>query len=114
MPPEMLKQMGVGAPRTETMKSCMTEKDLSGDALAKSMNEGQDCEYKHVVDTAKRQEMTFSCKTPGGPATGRVTVDVVSDQQIRGTMEMRSAQANMDMKFDAKWLAASCPADAKK
>jgi hypothetical protein len=109
LPPEMLKQMGIGAPRTITERSCMTEKDLEGNAFRDSMQESlEDCNYTEVTNTAKRQEWTFQCKTPAGPATGRMVIDVVTDEQVRASMEMRSSEANMDVKVDARWKTASC------
>jgi hypothetical protein len=106
---QMMKQMGVGAPSTITDKSCLTEKDLDGNAFRGRLEEdGQDCEYQQVTATAKRQEWTFTCKTPGGPATGRMAIDVISDTQVRGAMQGRTPQGNIDMKFDAKWQSQAC------
>lgn len=109
LPAEMRRQMGIGTPRVVTERSCMTEKDLEADTFRDSMQDSlQDCDYKHITDTSKRQEWTFQCKAQGGMATGRMVVDVVSDQQVRATMEMRSPEATMDVKVDARWLQASC------
>lgn len=103
----VLKQMST--PQTVTEKSCMTEKDLDGTAFREALTQpGMDCEYTTVASTSKRQEITMQCKSAGGPVTGRITVDVQSDTQVRGTMEMRSSQANVDAKFESKWLAAAC------
>lgn len=101
-----MKQMGS---QSLTEKSCMTEKDLDGNAFRDALKQpGMECEYTTVAATSKRQEITMQCKSPGGPMTGRVAVDVVNDRQVRGTMEMRSAQINMDAKFESKFLAADC------
>jgi len=109
IPAELLKQMGIGAPRTIIERSCMTEKDLEGNAFRDSMQESlQDCTYTEVTSTAKRQEWTFQCKTPGGAATGRMVIDVVTDEQVRASMEMRSPEANMDVTVDARWKTAKC------
>jgi hypothetical protein len=106
---QMMKQMGVGQPSTITEKSCLTEKDLDGNAFRDQLEEnGQDCDYQQVTATAKRQEWTFRCKTPGGDATGRMVVDVVSDTQVRGNMQGRTPQGNIDMKFDSKWQSQDC------
>ncbi len=109
LPAEMRRQMGIGAPRVVTERSCMTEKDLEADTFRDSMQDSlQDCDYKHITDTATRQEWTFQCKAQGGTATGRMVIDVVSEQQVRASMEMRSPEATMDVKVDARWVAASC------
>lgn len=109
LPAEMRRQMGIGTPRVITERSCMTEKDLEADTFRDSMQDSlQDCDYKHITDTSRRQEWTFQCRTGGGNATGRMVVEVLGEQQVRATMEMRSPEANMDMKVDARWLQASC------
>ncbi len=109
LPAEVRSQMGIGTPRVITERSCMTEKDLDADTFRDSMQDSlEDCDYKHITDTAKRQEWTFQCKAQGGTVTGRMLVDVVSEQQVRATIEMRSPEATMDVKVDARWLQASC------
>jgi hypothetical protein len=109
LPAEMRRQMGIGTPRVVKEKSCMTEKDLQADTFRDSMQDSlQDCDYKHITNTATRQEWTFQCKAQGGTATGRMVIDVVSDQQVRASMDMRSPEATMDVKVDARWLQASC------
>jgi hypothetical protein len=106
---QMLKQVGAGAPRTEIQKSCITDRDLEGNTFGAAMNDlGEDCTNTQVAGTARRQEWTFQCKTPGGPATGRMVVEVADAEHVQGTMQVRSSQANMDIKFAARWLAASC------
>lgn len=101
-----LKQMGA---QTVTEKSCLTAKDLDGSSFRDAMKQpGMDCTFTTVTATAKRQEHTMQCQSPAGPMTGRVALDVVNDRQVRGTMEMRSAQFNMDAKFESKFLAADC------
>jgi hypothetical protein len=37
-----------------------------------------------------------------------MVVDVISDTLVRGTMQGRTPQGNIDMKFDAKWQAQNC------
>jgi hypothetical protein len=119
MPPEVMKSVPaaqraqmeamMSKPTTMTDKSCMTEKDLDEKGFRDSMQQpGMECDYKTITATSKRQEFTMQCKSAGGPVTGRVAVDVLSDSQVRGSMEMRSAQANVDAKFESKWVAAAC------
>jgi hypothetical protein len=102
----VMKQMGS---QTLTDRSCMTEKDLDGRSFRDALQQpGMQCEQKMVTATSKRQEITMQCTSPGGPMTGRVVVDVVNDGQVRGTMEMRSAQVNIDATFESKFLSADC------
>jgi hypothetical protein len=112
---QMMKQMSAMPPQTMTEKSCVTEKDLDGNAFGKGMEEpGQKCESKLVNGTAKHQEWSLQCTTPQGTMTGRIVVDAPSRKNVKGTMEMRSPQMNADAQFESRWLAASCPTEAKK
>lgn len=106
---EMLRQMGVGQPRTDTGQSCITEEDLTGNAFRDSLEEaGQDCDYQQVTATAKKQEWTFQCRTEGVTTNGRLVLDVLSNTRVKGSMEATLPQGRMDMTFDATWKAASC------
>lgn len=116
MPPEqraqleqVMKQMGVGAPRTQTDQSCINEEDLDGRTFRESIEQaGEQCKVTEVSATARRQEYTFQCAAQGAQTEGRMVIDVVSDTRVRGTMEAKVAQGKMDMKFDATWKAAAC------
>lgn len=106
---QVMKQMGIGAPRTTTTKSCITEKDLDENAFHDSIEQGgQECKTTRVSSTSKRQEWTVSCKTPEGEATGRMVIEAQGDSRVTGSMDLRMPQGNMDMKFEGKWLSTSC------
>ena len=106
---QMMKQMGVGTPRTTTEKSCITAKDLDGNSFLNALEQpGQSCDYKQVTATSKKQEWTFQCKTQGTDATGRMTMEALSDSRVRGTMQTRMPEGNMDIKFEAQWQSAEC------
>ncbi len=106
---QMMKQMGVGAPRTQTDQSCINEEDLDGRSFRQSMEEaGEQCDVTEVSSTSKRQEFTFRCNAGGTPTSGRMQIEVINDSNVRGTMEASLPQGKMDMKFEAKWQAAAC------
>lgn len=106
---QMMKQMGVGAPRVSTDQSCINEEDLDGRAFRQSMEEaGEQCEVTEVASTSRRQEYTFQCEAEGVSTSGRMLVEVISDTRVRGTMQANLAQGKMDMKFEANWKAAAC------
>jgi len=106
---QLMKQMGVGAPRTVTEKSCITDKDLDGNAFRDSLEQpGQSCEYKQVASTSKRQEWTFQCKTQGTEASGRMVMEALGNSRVRGSMQAKMPEGNMDMKFEAQWQSADC------
>lgn len=104
---QIMKQMS--APQTMKEQSCVTAEDLDGRTFRKSMEEvGDQCEVKEVAATSKRQEYTFQCQAGTGRASGRMVIEVVSDTQVRGSMETTLPQGRMDVKFESKWLAANC------
>jgi hypothetical protein len=106
---QIFKQMGANGPSTSTDKSCVTEKDLQAGAFRQSAQEGnKNCKYTAVSSTPKHQEWTFQCPGSEGGGTGRVVVDAASNTQVRGTFEMKSPQVSMNMKFESKWVSASC------
>lgn len=106
---QMMKSMGVGAPRTVVEKSCITEEDLDGNAFRRSLEQpGQKCDYTQVTSTAKRQEWTFQCTAQGQTVSGRMMFEAESDTQVRGTMQASMPQGKMDAKFESRWLAADC------
>ena len=106
---ELMKQMGVGAPRTVTEKSCIKDGDLDGNAFRDSLEQpGQSCSYEQLAATAKRQEWTFKCLTQGTEATGRMVMEALSDSRVRGTMQARMPEGKMDIKFEAQWQSADC------
>lgn len=108
---QMMKQMGIGAPRTISSQSCITTKDLEGNAFGTSLEDaGQDCAFTQVLGTPKRQEFTFQCRSPDGEASGRMVIDVVSDTRVRGTMDAKTPNGSLDLKFEATWKSADCGA----
>lgn len=105
----MMQQMGVGAPSTQTSQSCITEKDLDGNAFRDSLEQaGQQCAYEQVTATSTRQEWTFRCDADGAATTGRMTLDVLDDSRIRGTMQANAPQGKVDIRFEGQWRAAAC------
>jgi Protein of unknown function (DUF3617) len=104
---QMFKQMGARGPTTTQSKSCVTEKDLKEGAFRQQAEPGSNCKYTAVTDTPRKQEWTFQC-TGSGAATGRMQVDAADSTHVHGTMEVKTAQVTMNMKFDSTWLGASC------
>jgi hypothetical protein len=110
---EQAMNMMSGKPVTVTTKACVTEKDLAEGAFQAQFQQDMKCTYTTVSSTPKRQEATFKCTSPNGPADGKLVVDVVDATHVKGTMQIKAMQVSMDSKFDSKWLGASCPAAAK-
>jgi hypothetical protein len=116
MPPEqraqveqMMQRMGARKPTSVTDRSCVTEKDLEEGAFRQKNADAQrNCKYSMVSSSARHQEWTFQCSAAGGGATGRMRVDASDTSHVHGTMDMQSPQMSMSMKFDSRWLGASC------
>jgi Protein of unknown function (DUF3617) len=106
----MMKQMGQGAPRTTTDKSCVTDKDLK-DGAFRSMQEDSKCTYKPVVSSGRRQEMTFECPTGKGVSSGHMVVDAVDSSNVKGQMHLKTQGMTIESTFTSKWLGPTCAED---
>lgn len=130
MPPQTRAQMeammkgGMGAPRTSTMKACITREEL-----AKPLFDSGDksCTYKLVKSSSSSQQIHVEC-TPGNTKTvGDLNLERVDSEHLKGDMVMKTtgdgasgtAGQNMNIKisFTNKWLSSDCgdvkPATAK-
>ena len=106
---QMMKQMGAQGPRTTTAKSCVTDKDLAEGAFRqREPQQDMKCKFTVVTSTAKKQDSTFQCSSAAGTADGRMSVEAVSNSHVKGTMQMKSPQMSLDVKFESKWLGADC------
>lgn len=101
---------GMGGPRTNTMKSCLTK-----EALDRGLNFAQNdnsCTYKVVSSSSTKQEMHSECNRGQMKMTGDLTIDRVDAEHIKGGMTMKSAEGgqpmNMKMSFETKWISADC------
>jgi hypothetical protein len=97
-----------GKPTTNTARSCVTEKDLADGAFRQQSQQGLKCNYTVVSSTSRRQETNFQCTSASGAADGKLVVELVDPNQVKGTMQMKSPQASVEIKFDSKWVAADC------
>ena len=122
LPPEMLanlppaqraqieQAMNVASGKPTTARACVTEKDLAEGAFRQQTQQNMKCTFTVVSSTPKRQESTFQCTSPNGPADGKLVVDVVDDGHVKGTMQIKAMQMSIETKFDSKWLGADCGA----
>jgi hypothetical protein len=122
IPPEMLanlppaqraqmeQAMKVMSGQPITVKSCVTEKDLEQGAFRQQAQQDMQCTFAAVSSTPKRQETTFQCTTPTGPADGKLTVEVIDATHAKGTMQVKAMQMSIESKFESKWLGADCGA----
>jgi hypothetical protein len=109
----MMKNMGGATPRVTTHKSCVTEKDLKEGAFRAQQEKDNNCTYKPVVTTGKRQEMTFECPGKRGVSSGHMIVDATDSSNVKGEMHIKAEGVTIDSTFTSKWLGPTC-ADADK
>jgi hypothetical protein len=100
--------MGAASGKPVTTRSCVTEKDLAEGAFRQLSQPDLKCTFTTVSSTPKRQETTFQCTSPAGPADGKLIVDVVDAEHVKGTVQIKTQAMAMDIKADGKWLAADC------
>jgi hypothetical protein len=105
---QMMKQLGVGAPRTMKDKSCITEKDLQEGAFRNAGEDLEQCKYTTVSATQRHHEYTFQCARDGHAASGRMVLDAADSTHVQGSADIKSDAANMKIQFTAQWLGASC------
>jgi hypothetical protein len=109
----MMKNIGGATPRVTTTKSCVTEKDLKEGAFRAQQEKDNNCTYKPVVTTGKRQEMTFECPGKRGVSSGHMIVDATDSSNVKGEMHIKAEGVTIDSTFTSKWLGPTC-ADADK
>jgi hypothetical protein len=122
LPPEMLanlppaqraqleQAMKTTSGQPRTARACVTEKDLAEGAFRQQLQQDMKCTFNVTSSAPKRQETTFQCTSPTGPADGKLVVDVVDAGNVKGTMQVKAQQMSIDLKFDSKWLGADCGA----
>jgi hypothetical protein len=109
---QMMKSQA--APRINTARSCVTEKDLDGGTFQQPpAQQGMQCKATVVSSTSRHQESTFQCTTPVGTAEGKMVVDAIDDAHVKGTMQIKAQQVSIDVAFESKWVSADCAASAK-
>jgi hypothetical protein len=134
LPPEMMAQMtpeqraqfeaamrgrGNGTPRTITYKSCLRDKkELSEDPFSSLKSHPEvECEKKSVKSTSTDVEVSGSCTAKEMDAKGdfHISFHAVNSEHVIGTgqsnMTVNGRTMKSEMKYDSKWLGATCPAD---
>ncbi len=133
LPPELLAQMtpeqraryeaamtrgGNGTPRATTYKSCLKdEKELSEDPFSALKSHPEvECEKKSVKSTSTDVEVSGSCTAKEADAKGdfHISFHALNSEHVVGTgqssMTMNGRSMKSTMKYESKWLGATCPA----
>ena len=106
---------GMGAPQTRTYKSCVTKENMNQYPFTDREN---DCKYKVQSSTGSHMDVSGSCVYQGGEkADFKIQLDVIDSEHAQGSGQLTLAGPQGTMHGDysgkGKWIAASCPADAK-
>jgi hypothetical protein len=107
----MMKGRGAaGGPRSTTTKSCLTREALErGLAFHQS---DKSCAPKVVSSSSSKQVMHVECDQGKVKTTGDLTIERIDSEHAKGTMTMKSTEANqpinVKMSFTTKWLSSDC------
>lgn len=104
-----MKAREAAGPRTHTVKSCITAKELKdGSFTAQPDEDARNCKNKIITQTATKQEMTVSC-TGEETRTGHIQVEAMDNKHMKGVVDMAlSGGGKANMQLTGKWLATSC------
>ena len=104
-----MQQREAAGPRTHTVKSCITAKELKdGTFTAQEDKDDKNCKNTIVTQTATKQEMTVSC-TGQETRTGRIQIEAVDNKHMKGVVDMAmGGGGKVNMQLTGKWLATSC------
>lgn len=104
-----MKKREAAGPRTHTVKSCITAKDLKdGGFTAQADEDNANCKNKIVTQTPTKQELSVAC-TGENSRTGRIQVEAVDNKHMKGVIDMvTGGGGKMNMQLTGKWLATSC------
>jgi len=104
-----MKKREAAGPRTQTVKSCITAKELEDGGFTAQADEGNaNCKNKIVTQTPTKQELSVAC-TDEDSRTGRIQIEAVDNKHMKGVMDMvTGGGGKMNMQLTGKWLATSC------
>lgn len=109
---------GNGKPKTITYKSCLRDKkELSEDPFSSLESHPEiECEKKSVKSTSTDVEVSGECTAKEMDAKGdfHISFHAANSEHVIGTgqsnMTVSGRSMKSDLKYDIKWLGATCPA----
>ena len=112
MPPEQREKMkaamqkrAAAGPRTRTVKSCVTAKELK-EGAAWGDNEAS-CKRTVIVQSKNRQEMSIQCSGETS-RNGHLKIEAPDRNHMTGAMEMTTGAGKVTMQLAGKWMSSSC------
>lgn len=88
-----------------TVRSCITAEQARQDNVYSGKVEGN-CVLSQVTKAPGRVSGRLNCTQP--TATGQFTANIASPQQFTTRVDIRSAQGDLQVETEARWLAAQC------
>ena len=115
----MMKAQIERAAKPNVHQQCVTPEYLQKKGFLDSVS-GADsrCQQKVISQTSSLVDATVTCADGQRTANGRMRIEVLTPESVKGTMTSQAAQTDgpgamtMNATFTAKWVAASC-GDAK-
>jgi len=106
----MMKERGLGSPRTRTQKSCMTREKMNKQEIFN--DEEKHCTRTVVASSGSKLEMRLQCTTEGATTSGTFRIEALNSENVKGAMQMATTSGdrtmNMNSNFTAKWLGPDC------
>jgi hypothetical protein len=105
-----MKQSGMGGPKTDVRKECITKEKLAKH-LAFSSNRGE-CTRTVVSSTGSKLELKIHCEEKQNVTDGALVVEALNSDSVKGTMhsvvDSNGRKMIMDFTFTSKYLGAAC------
>jgi hypothetical protein len=107
-----MQQRGMGAPKTDIRKSCVTKEKLQKNKAFD--DERQDCSRTVVTSTSSKLEMKIHCegKDKQMATDGTFVVEAASSDSAKGSMHAVASgnghTMNIDFTFSSKYLGPAC------
>jgi hypothetical protein len=114
MPPDRRAKMeqamaarAAAPPKTHKSQTCVTAEDLAKGAF--DAEPDANCKNTLVSQNATHQEVKFECMEDGEARTGDMTVDALSNESMKGNIEIVTGNGKVTTQLSGKWLGAKCP-----
>ena len=109
-----MKRRANGTPTTRTYKSCLTKKQLNEDPFTDKDHGKMKCQENVINSTGSDLEVKESCAEEGGKGDVHISYHAFDSEHVTGngevTMTMNGHTMNSKLKYESKWLGATCPA----
>ena len=112
-----MSQSALAKPQTTTHKGCLKQEDLTKDPFANKNMENMKCHENLLRSTGSDAEVDVSCEGPDGAFKYHMMLHATDQQHVtgtgHGTASMGGRTMTSDVKFESKWIQATCPANAE-